>query len=179
MPMPSIRTLAAGAVLLAAVLLAGWVHALRADVQVLTVQRDAARRDLEGLRREHTMLVAQAKANADAADRRYRALETNMATKLKESADVRARERRDHESRAAAWTAERAGLRGAIAAAASPGGGPGGDSLAACRERAATLGDLLAEGVQLQAELAAAAEDHAADVRSLQRYARALSCGGP
>lgn len=43
----------------------------------------------------------------------------------------------------------------------------GDDTAAAASERAAELGRLLGESVQLQAELAGAAEDHAASVRAL------------
>lgn len=44
---------------------------------------------------------------------------------------------------------------------------PSSDTVAAASERAAELGRLLGESVQLQAELAGAAEDHAASVRAL------------
>lgn len=55
-------------------------------------------------------------------------------------------------------------------------GQAGGDSCAASVDRATTLGELLADSVQLQAELAGAAESHLADARTLQEWANGLAC---
>jgi hypothetical protein len=60
--------------------------------------------------------------------------------------------------------AERDGLRGDIATFAA---GSAGDSLGACRDRAATLGQLLDSALQASERGAGAAERHAADVRAL------------
>lgn len=65
------------------------------------------------------------------------------------------------------------GLREQIAGYASQAGG---DTCAASIDRATTLGELLADSVQLQAELAGAAENHLADARTMQEWASGLSC---
>ena len=59
------------------------------------------------------------------------------------------------------------GLRDRLAGVLRVGSGAS-DSLAACQQRAETAGQLLADGLRVQAELAGAAESHAADLRALR-----------
>lgn len=98
----------------------------------------------------------------------YRQLEAAFNETIREAIRVQTAERASN-ARFAALRAERDELRNVIDAyAASGGGAPSDDSLAACRERAAALGVLLVEGVQVQVGLADAAEGHATDVRALR-----------
>ena len=61
------------------------------------------------------------------------------------------------------------GLRDRLGSALRVGSGVS-DSLAACQQRAETAGQLLGDGLRVQAELAGAAESLAADVRALRGH---------
>lgn len=98
----------------------------------------------------------------------YRDLEATLTNVLKEAERVQAQEKAAS-ARYLALRTERDRMRDELAAyAAGGGGGTPEAALAACRDRAATLGALLVDGVQLQIDLAAAAANHAADVRALR-----------
>lgn len=105
----------------------------------------------------------------------YRDLEATLTNVLKEAQRVQAEEKALND-RYVALRGEHDRLRDELAAYAAGGGGDTPEAaLAACRDRAATLGALLVDGVQLQIDLAAAASNHAADVRAL-RSAWPVSC---
>jgi hypothetical protein len=117
----------------------------------------------------NAMAVERANATAAAlkAQTEYRALEAQMQA-IKEQAqhEYDAAQTRN----ATALAAARAGadkLRNQLAAYAAGSGEASSDSVAACGQRAAALGQLLAEALRLDAERAADAEDSADAVRAL------------
>lgn len=111
--------------------------------------------------------AAQLQANL-AQSEQNRALETQLAKAKQDALDARASAQNQVASVAAAFRADNDGLRNALAASLR---GTSGDSLAACESRAAKAGDLLADGLRVQAELAGAAESLAADARAVRDYA--------
>lgn len=98
----------------------------------------------------------------------YRELESALTATIRKAEHAQAVEKAESERVAAGLRAERDRLRDDIAAFAAGGRSPTEDTLAACRERAAALGALLEDGLQVQIDLAAAASTHAADVRALR-----------
>lgn len=105
-----------------------------------------------------------------------RALEQALAQARQEAADARAATQVQVASTRAAFRADADGLRGKLADALS-GRGATEDSLAACQQRAAAAGNLLADGLQVQADLAGAAESLAADVRAVRDPAYTAALG--
>lgn len=116
-------------------------------------------------------MIAEHAANVAAANQRADAIQEQWRAQRKGAQDALDRERKEWGtigSRLAAVDADRGRLRDALAAYAAGGVSPADDSAAACRERAAALGDVLGEMVRGYAQCTAAAEDHAAGVRALQ-----------
>ena len=125
-------------------------------------------------RAHHSEQVAKsALATADA-EREQRRIESRRASLAQEIANDRLRLDASHRAAVASLRRDADGLRQQLADFAARPSDAGGDPEAACLARAATLGDLLAESVRLQVELAGAAEDHAADARSLYEGWQAL-----
>lgn len=123
----------------------------------------------EAVTAEFANYRAQAAEAATLASDAYRRLEQSFAAKVKEAEHALSLERQKNARVAADLKRtldERDGLRDQISGYASGGSAP--DSVAAARERAATLARLLGESLQLQEELAGHAEALAADVRALQ-----------
>jgi len=120
------------------------------------------------LRLEHEKQASAAQAAAREAETRYRALEQRFTDAVrkaeKEYQDVLQKYRRALDGSQRDADSLRSQLAAADAAAAAAQ-----DPIAACREQSSARGDLLEEALRLSAELAAAAEDHAAAVRALQR----------
>ena len=115
--------------------------------------------------------VADHNAAAMSASEAYRRLEQEAQAKVKGAQDALDKERAAS-SRIAAdlrrTRTERDGLRDQISAYAAGGGDASADSVAAARERAATLGSLLDESMRVQEDLAVEAESLAASVRALR-----------
>lgn len=109
---------------------------------------------------------AQTKAEAQKKE-----LEDAMQQRVEESRTQARIEAADNERRLrAAVAAQRAdadSLRDQLRAAHRRAGEASGDPAAACDDQAAATGDVLAEALRVQAEATAAAEGHAAEVRSL------------
>lgn len=117
-----------------------------------------------------------ARAAVDAAQNaKNRVLEQQLAQATQEAANARAATQVQVASTRAAFVADAGRLRGTLADALS-GRGVTEDSLAACQQRAAASGDLLGQGLQVQADLAGDAESLAADVRAVldSKYTAAL-----
>lgn len=116
-------------------------------------------------------IVAKMHANAaeaarDASDR-YRTLEESMRLRVQGADRELDKERAKNRATLAAARSDADIMRQQLASYASGGGQAPEPACAADRERAATLGQLLADSVRVQEELAGAAEDHAASVRAL------------
>lgn len=127
-----------------------------AEVALLRLQGQVA---IERAAAEHDALVLT---------QGYRDLEAAMTTVIRKADHDLQNERTSNQHAAAGLRAERDQLRVAFADYAAGGGAAADDSGAACRDRATSLGNLLVDGLQLQVELAQAAEDHAAGVRALR-----------
>lgn len=115
--------------------------------------------------------VAEHNAAAIKASEENRRKESELAAKVKGAEDALAKERTAASKIAADLRrarTERDGLRDQIGAFAG-GGGVSEDTLSAARDRAATLGRLLDESLQLQEELAGDAEALASEVRALRQ----------
>lgn len=117
--------------------------------------------------KEQAAIAAQAQANV-ALSERNRALEGQLNQAKQDALNARASAQAQVASVAAAFRADSDGVRNALAVALR---GSSGDSLAACEQRSARAGDLLADGLRVQAELAGAAESLAADARAVRDYA--------
>ena len=114
--------------------------------------------------------IAADKAAAQAQQVAARATEdqrlaSRMTARLQEITHAQTSEQIQNARADAAARADAERVRGTIAAAIGAGLQ---DSLAACQHRAATAGDLLEDGLRVQAALAAGAESHAADIRALR-----------
>lgn len=131
----------------------------------------AARVQGEWDKAKAAQVIADAAQNA-----KNRALEQALAQRTQEVADVRAHEQVQVASTRAAFRADADRLRGSLSESLRSGGAAQ-DSLAACEQRAAAAGDLLGQGLQVQAELAGDAESLAADLRAVRDpgYLRALN----
>jgi len=114
-------------------------------------------------------LQAQHRAAVDAEAQRVRALEEQWRLARQGADHERERERASNAARVAAVAADRDRLRDELARAAAGGVAEADDSVAACRDRAAAFGRVLGEALRAGAECAAAAEDLATSVRTLQR----------
>lgn len=163
--------LAVGAALLAAlgaqtVRLAGAEKAeARAEAAASTARAATA-----DVRRQWAEQAAAAASAGLAASERNRALGAELQRTKEEAEHARKVDRAAAARTAAGLAAERDGLRRQLAAYAAGPAGRGGaanDSLAACRDRADTLGRLLGEGLRIQDELAGGAEAEAGNVRAL------------
>lgn len=117
--------------------------------------------------KEQAAAAAQVQANL-ALSERNRALEGQLNQAKQDALNARASAQAQVASVAAAFRADSDGVRNALAVALR---GTSADSLAACEQRSARAGDLLADGLRVQAELAGAAESLAADARAVRDYA--------
>jgi hypothetical protein len=145
--------------------LAGW--------QTLALHAEAAAH--AKTRADHSEQVAQAALATADSEREQRRIESRRASLAQEIANDRLRLDASHRAAVASLRRDADGLRQQLADFAARPSDAGSDPEAACLARAATLGDLLAESVRLQVELAGAAESHLADARSLHRWAQQLS----
>lgn len=117
--------------------------------------------------KEKAAAAAQVQANLELSEKN-RALEGQLQQAKQDALNARASAQAQVASVAAAFRADSDGVRNALAVALR---GSAGDSLAACESRSARAGDLLADGLRVQAELAGAAESLAADARAVRDYA--------
>lgn len=108
-----------------------------------------------------------AAAAAAAATTAYRAVEQAYMLNNEAASAAREKDRESNQRVVADLRRQLAGVRGQLAAFATAGRPAAEDSLAACRDRASALGDVLAEALRVESELAADAEDRAADARAL------------
>lgn len=119
---------------------------------------ESAKAELAQVRQQH--------AEQDAArQHKARELEAQYQQRTDEAAHALEEQRRAHARTAAGLRAERDRLRDQIAAYAAGGADP--DSLASCRHRADTLGDLLDQALRAAEDRTRDAEDRAAEVRTL------------
>lgn len=157
---PLLRALCIGALVsgigMVAAGLAGYVHGQ-------DVERAHRAAEVNGIR-------AAAAAAALAQSERHRLREAELARATQEIEHARQADQARHRAALAAVVADRDRLRNELASFAA-GGGAAEDSLAACHGRAATLGELVADALQAQAECAAAGEAVGADLRALRRWA--------
>lgn len=113
-------------------------------------------------------MLAEASTALAAANAREAALNAHWQAQLKEAQDAATQQLQLNARRLAAERAASGELRQQLAAYAAGGATESGDSIAACRERAAALGVVVAATLlPALAECAATAEDHAAGVRAL------------
>ena len=117
--------------------------------------------------KEQAAATAQVQANL-AQSESNRALESQLAKAKQDALDARSSAQTQVASVAAAFRADSDGVRNALAVALR---GSSGDSLAACEQRSARAGNLLADGLRIQTELAGAAESLAADARAVRDFA--------
>ncbi len=135
-------------------------------------QAATAKAETTAVRGQWSSQVSAAASAAFAASEKYRALEAQMNLKVQESEHARQVDQDASARAAAAFAAERAGLRNQLAAyAAGPasGGGLTLDTLGACHQRAAALGVGLASALQSEEDLTDELERSRADTRSLLR----------
>jgi hypothetical protein len=110
----------------------------------------------------------RAQAVADA-EERARTSERQLSQARQEIVDAQNTAKLQVASTAAAFRADADRVRGQLSAALG-GRDRADDSLESCRRRAAAAGDLLADGLRVQAELAKGAESHAADLRAVRAF---------
>lgn len=152
-------------VLLALATAAAGVQTWRLDSAQDTLAEERLQRSQE---RE---AAAQAARDAEA---EYRLLEAAMRAAVKEAEDAARLERARLERRAAADRADADRVRDELAAFAAGGGEAAGDSVDACRARAAQLGGAVDDGLRVQAAMAARFGDLAADYRLLHMTCSAV-----
>jgi len=143
------------------------IVALAANTVRVVLERNAARAETAAVKFEfahHREVAALAAADAERAYRRQEAQWTRQHEDARRQHEV---ELQAQARRVAAAAADGQRLRHQLAAFAA-GGDAARDSVDACRRRAATLGQLLAEADGLAGEFAAAAEQHAGEVRLLR-----------
>ena len=154
-PLAAKLGLSAGAVLSVALIATGlWGMHQKAKREAVTLEFA-----------EYRAVANEAAAQASEA---YRRLEQALSAKVKEAQDALDKERKAHARIAAdlqRTRTERDGLRDQIGAYAAA--DPAADSVAACRQRAATLGEQLVAGLSVQEELAGRAETCASDLRAV------------
>lgn len=117
--------------------------------------------------KEAAAKAAQAQSNLEQSEKN-RSLETQLAKAKQDVQDARTSAQSQIASISAAFSADNSGVRNALAVALR---GTSSDSLAACQQRSAKAGDLLADGLRIQASLAGSAESLAADARAVHDYA--------
>jgi hypothetical protein len=117
--------------------------------------------------KEQAAAAAQVQANL-ALSEKNRALEGQLNQAKQDALNARASAQAQVASVAAAFRADSDGVRNALSVALR---GSSGDSLAACEQRSARAGDLLADGLRVQIQLAGAAESLAADARAVRDFA--------
>jgi hypothetical protein len=117
--------------------------------------------------KEQAAAAAQVQANL-ALSEKNRALEGQLNQAKQDALNARASAQAQVASVAAAFRADGDGVRNALAVALR---GSSSDSLAACEQRSARAGNLLADGLRVQVELATAAESLAADARAVRDFA--------
>lgn len=126
---------------------------------------------------EETKFAAERAAQAQAvaeAQTRARGAETQLTAARQEIVDAQNSAKLQIAATGAAFVADAVGLRKQLADALGGRGRPD-DSLESCQQRAATAGNLLADGLRVQAKLAGAAESHAADLRAVRQFDAAAS----
>ena len=120
------------------------------------------------LQLEHERSARSAEAAARDASERYRALEQKLADVVRKAEKEYQDAVSKHRSALAGAQRDADGLRSQLAAA-NAAAAASSNPASALGEQSAARGELLEEALRLSAELAAAAEDHAAAVRALQR----------
>jgi len=160
----SLRTwLIGGAVVLASaayMVQAVRIGFLKADVAKVTTQLTAekASRAIERDKAKDAALAALAS---------YREIESQLQHQLKEAQRAHTLDIDRNAAVIARLRAERGGLLRDLANFATGGRAASEDTVAAARDRARALGDVLGEALREQEELVLAAEDRAADARAL------------
>lgn len=117
-------------------------------------------------------MVSDADAKFKKADGEWRAKELSWLQATREAESKRYEENQRNAATAADLARtrlERNGLRDQLRAYATGPADPAADSIAACRERAATAGRFVETGLPVQEELAGRAESCAADLRAVLR----------
>lgn len=113
-------------------------------------------------------LQADARQAVAAEAQRVQALQEQWRLARQGADHERERERAANAARLAAAAADRDRLRDELAAAAAGGVTEAADSVAACRDRAATLGGLLGSALRASEQCAGEAEDVAAELRRVR-----------
>lgn len=133
-------------------------------------QIEAVRADLEAAKATHARAVSEAASAALAQSEAHRNTEAAYRRQIEEATHARTRERATLAARAAAADRAAGSLRDQLAAyTCTAPGGPASDPGAASGDRSASLGDVLDGVLRDYRAAVAAAEDHAADVRTLLR----------
>jgi hypothetical protein len=122
---------------------------------------------------------AEREQAVNAAQERARTSERQLSQARQEIVDAQNTAKLQVAATAAAFRADADRVRGQLSAALG-GRDRADDSLESCQRRAATAGDLLADGLLVQTELAKGAESHAADLRAVRAYdAQVKAAQGP
>lgn len=138
-----------------------------AGAAVQSWRLNSVQQTLASERLDRALQIQQLQAQALQATTDNQRLAQAMQTAVQEAQDA-GRKERDRLARvAAADRAERDRLRDDIAAYAAGRGISTGDTLEACRARAAKLGRAVDDGLRIQADMAARFGDLAADYRTL------------
>lgn len=147
---------------------AALVLALLAGIGVQTVRLSHSETELAVEKADRAEDVRRATQAALVQSESYRTLEQQL-TKTKEDAEhVRIKDQAASAAVAAGLRAERDGVRRDLAAYAAGGGGAAAvDTVAACRDRAAALGDALAGSLRTEEDLTDQLERRDSDTRSL------------
>lgn len=143
------------------------VLVLVALLGVQTVRLAGAQAETFKVRSQWDAQRAEQESTARVAGENYRRREQELQDQLVEANHALQVEKDRGAAAAAGQRAADERVRHVIATYAGGGGQPPAPACAPERERAETLGDLLAEDLQLQDELAEAAEGASADVRAL------------
>lgn len=117
--------------------------------------------------KEQAVAAAQIQVNL-AQSEKNRTLETQLAQAKQDTQDALTSAQSQIASISTAFNSDTGRVRSALAIALR---GTASDSLAACESRSSKAGDLLANGLRVQVELAGAAESLAADARAVHDYA--------
>lgn len=140
-------------------------------LDIESARADRAEAKAAQLQSKHDLLVANLKAAQDLADIQQKEHKREMQERVAQARQQERAAAAANESRLrAAVAAERAdarSLRAQLAERLREPARAGADPAAAGDDVAAAVGDVLAEALRVQAELAAAAERHAAEVRAL------------
>ena len=148
------------------------VVAVMATIVALGFRERGLRMEAEAkvisLQLEHERAARTAEAAAREASDRYRVLEQRLADIVRKAEKEYQDAVKKHRSALAGAQRDADSLRAQLAAA-NAAAAASSNPAAALGEQSAARGDLLEEALRLSGELAAAAEDHAAAVRALQR----------